>query len=263
MIFDSHAHYLSHRFDDDRRELLASLPAKGVGGVIECAVDLDTARGAAALAREFPFVYAAAGIHPESLIDETASTVARFAGDWRAELREMLPLFDDERVVAVGECGLDHYWPVPRGEQLELLKAQLELARERGLPVILHDREAHAEMYELVRQYRPKGVLHCYSGSAEDAKWLAAQGMYFGFGGTVTYKNARRAVEAARVVPEELLLTETDCPYLSPVPLRGTRNDSSRIAFVAEALAEARGTTPEHILDVTAENARRLFGLAK
>ncbi len=262
MIFDSHAHYLSRRFDSDRAELLAALPGKGVSGVVECAIDYESSACAVGLARQYPYIYAAAGIHPESLIDETTSTVTRFAGDWRAELREIAPLLDDARVVAVGECGLDHHWPVPRDEQLELLKAQLDLARDRGLPVILHDREAHAEMYELVRARRPKGVLHCYSGSAEDVKWLAAQGMYFGFGGPVTFKNARRVVEAARAVPEELLLVETDCPYLAPEPHRGTRNDSSLIARVAEALAAARGTTPEHILAVTEENARRLFGLA-
>lgn len=262
MIFDSHAHYLSHRFDDDRAALLAALPAQGVAGIVECAVDFDSAARAVALAHEFPHVYAAVGIHPESLIDETTSTVARFCGDWRAELREIEALLGDARVVAVGECGLDHHWPVPRDEQVKLLAAQLDMARAHGLPVILHDREAHAEIYGLVREYRPRGVLHCYSGSAEDVKWLAAQGMYFGFGGTVTFKNARRVVEAARAVPEELLLVETDCPYLAPEPHRGTRNDSSRIALVAEALAAARGTTLEHILSVTEENARRLFGLA-
>ena len=262
MIFDTHAHYTSHRFDDDRAPLLASLPGKGVCGVVECAVDLDTSRAAVALAHEFPFVYAAAGIHPESLIDETASTVSRFAGDWRAELREIGPLLEDERVVAVGECGLDHHWPVPRDAQREMLEAQLTLAREHDLPVLLHDREAHADMYELLRKYRPRGVLHCYSGSADDAKWLCAQGMYLGFGGTATFKNARRVLEAARVVPEEQFVLETDCPYMAPEPMRGKRNDSSLIAYVAEALAEARGTTAAHILDVSERNARRLLNLA-
>lgn len=261
MIFDTHAHYLSHRFDSDRAELLSSLPGKGVCAVVECGVDLDTSRAAAALAREFPFVYAAAGIHPESLIDEDTSTVARFAGDWRAELREIEPLLEDERVVAVGECGLDHHWPVPRDAQLELLEAQLILAHEHDLPVLLHDREAHADMYELLRKHRPRGVLHCYSGSADDAKWLCAQGLYLGFGGTATFKNARRVLEAASIVPEEQFVLETDCPYMAPEPMRGKRNDSSLITYVAEAIASARGTTAAHILEVSERNARRLFGL--
>ena len=175
-IFDTHAHYCSTRFDPDREELLARLPEEGVVGVCECATHSGDAALAVALAHKFPYVWAAVGIHPESLIEEDAATVAVYRGDWAAELRDMAPLFEDERVVAVGECGLDHHWPIPEQAQLDLLEAQLKLARELDKPIILHDREAHAPMYELLRKYKPKGILHCYSGSADDAEWLTAQG---------------------------------------------------------------------------------------
>ncbi|MBQ8646600.1 MAG: TatD family hydrolase [Oscillospiraceae bacterium] len=261
-IFDSHAHYTSRQFDGDRYELLAGLPAQGVTGIVECATSSRDAVQAVALAHRFDFVWAAVGIHPESLIEEHEPTVSVYHGDWAAELRDMEPLFADERVVAVGECGLDHHWPVPREEQLAMLEGHLRLAAELDKPVILHDREAHAEMYELIRKYRPKGVLHCYSGSAEDAKWLTRMGLYIGFGGSTTFKNARRSVEAAQVVPPELMLLETDCPYLAPIPYRGKRNHSGLILHTAEHLAKELGTTCEELLTRTDANARRLFGLS-
>ena len=172
----------------------------------------------------------------------------------------MAPLFEDERVVAVGECGLDHHWPIPEQAQLDLLEAQLKLARELDKPIILHDREAHAPMYELLRKYKPKGILHCYSGSADDAEWLTAQGLYLGFGGSATFKGARRALEAAKVVPPEQLLLETDCPYMAPEPVRGTRNDSRNIAHVAAYIGTIWDMDTQAVLDQTAENARRWFG---
>ncbi len=260
-IFDSHAHYSSHRFDADRDALLAALPAGGVCGVLECATHSGDARAALALAHRYPFVWAAVGIHPESLTDETAATVAVYGGDWRAELAALRPLFDDARVVAVGEIGLDHHWPIPAGEQLALFEAQLALAAELGLPCSIHDREAHAEMYALLRRHAPRGVLHCYSGSAEDARWLTAQGLYLGFGGTVTYKNARRTREVLAVVPREQVLLETDCPYLAPEPVRGTRNDSRNIAHVAAVIGEVWGMPAQAVLDLTAQNAKTLFKL--
>lgn len=261
MIFDTHAHYLSHRFDSDRAELLSSLPGKGVCAVVEC-VDLDTSRAAAALAHEFPFVYAAAGIHPESLIDEDTSTVARFAGDWRAELREIEPLLEDGRVVAVGECGLDHHWPVPRDAQLELLEAQLILAREHDLPVLLHDREAHADMYELLRKHRPRGVMHCYSGSADDAKWLCAQG---------AVPRLRRHGDVQERAPRARGRKHRTRGAVRagdglPVPWRPSRcaaNATIRHSSPTSPKRSLRraGTTAAHILEVSERNARRLFGL--
>ena len=164
-------------------------------GVLECATHSGDAAAVLELAHKYSFVHAALGIHPESLGEEDAATVATYHGDWRAELAAMRPLFDDPAVIAVGEIGLDHHWPLPAQEQYDLFEAQLQLAQELDLPVSVHDREAHAEMYELLRQYRPRGVLHCYSGSAEDAAWLTAQGMALGFGGAVTYKGAKRAAK--------------------------------------------------------------------
>ena len=260
-IFDTHAHYCSTRFDPDREELLARLPEEGVVGVCECATHSGDAALAVALAHKFPYVWAAVGIHPESLIEEDAATVAVYRGDWAAELRDMAPLFEDERVVAVGECGLDHHWPIPEQAQLDLLEAQLKLARELDKPIILHDREAHATMYELLRKYKPRGILHCYSGSADDAEWLTAQGLYLGFGGSATFKGARRALEAAKVVPPEQLLLETDCPYMAPVPFRGKRNNSGLIAHTAAVLARELDVPEEELLTRTAANARRVFGL--
>jgi len=260
-IFDTHAHYCSHRFDDDRAAVLAALPGAGVTGVLECATHSGDAPRAVALAREYPFVFAAVGIHPESLIEEDAATVAKFGGDWRAELAALRPLFDDPRVVAVGEIGLDKHWPVPLQAQLDLFEAQLQLAAELNLPCSIHDREAHGEMYELLRRYKPRGVLHCYSGSAEDAAWLTGQGLYLGFGGSSTYKNARRAVRVLESIPREQALFETDCPYMSPEPVRGHRNDSRNIVYVAQHAAALWGCSAQQALTLTANNAKRLFGL--
>lgn len=261
MIFDTHSHYTSHRFDDHRTQLLDSLPGQGVCAVVDCATDFDTAKQCLALADQYPWLYVAAGIHPQSLIEEDASTRTRFGGDWRAELEAIEPLYADKRVVAVGECGLDHYWPIPKEEQAALFEAELEVARAHDLPIIVHDREAHADTYALLKKHRPKGVVHCYSGSADDAAWLTAQGLYIGFGGVLTFANARKTVEAAAACPLDKILLETDCPYLAPVPFRGKENHSGLILYVARRLAEIRGMTEEEILRITEENARRLFGV--
>ena len=260
-IFDSHAHYLSHQFDGDREALLQSLPAAGVAGVVECATDFATSKGALELAAAWPFVWAALGIHPESLIEADASTNTQFSGDWKAELAAIAPLLSEKKAVAVGEIGLDYHWPVPKDAQLELFEAQIRLALELDKPVIVHDREAHADTYALLKKYRPKGVLHCFSGSAEDAAWLTAQGLYIGFGGAATFKGAKRAVKAAVAVPADKLLLETDCPYMAPEPCRGRRCDSSLIAHTAAFLAGVRGETPEQLLETACQNARALFGL--
>lgn len=260
-IFDTHAHYTSHQFDEDRDALLRDLPGRGVVGVVECATDYDTSRACLALAEQYPYVYAALGIHPESLIEEDASTLTRFGGDWAAELAAIRPLFDHPRAVAVGECGLDYHWPIPKDAQLELFEAHLKLALELDKPIIVHDRQAHADTYALLRQYKPKGVVHCFSGSAEDALALAQQGMYIGFGGALTFKGAKRAVKAAAALPLEHILLETDCPYMAPEPCRGQRCDSGLIAHTGEFLAQIRGVSPDVIFAATTENAKRLFGV--
>lgn len=260
-IFDTHAHYSSRQFDADRAELLTALPAGGVVGVLECATHSGDAAQVLELAHAAPYFHAALGIHPESLIEEDAATVAVYHGDWRAELAAMRPLFADKAVAAVGEIGLDHHWPVPRQEQYDLFEAQLQLAKEFDLPVSVHDREAHAEMYELLRKCKPRGALHCYSGSADDAAWLVEQGMYLGFGGAVTYKGAKRAARVLATIPHDRALLETDCPYMAPEPVRGTRNDSRNIVHVAAYIGTLWDMDAQAVLDRTAANARACFGV--
>ena len=244
-----------------RAELLTALPAGGVVGVLECATHSGDAAQVLELAHAAPYFHAALGIHPESLIEEDAATVAVYHGDWRAELAAMRPLFADKAVAAVGEIGLDHHWPVPRQEQYDLFEAQLQLAKELDLPVSAHDREAHVEMYELLRKYKPRGALHCYSGSADDAAWLVEQGMYLGFGGAVTYKGAKRAARVLAAIPHDRALLETDCPYMAPEPVRGTRNDSRNIVHVAAYIGTLWDMDAQAVLDQTAANARACFGV--
>ncbi len=261
MIFDTHAHYTSRRFDDHRHTLLDSLPGQGVCGVVDCGTDLATSLASLELSRRWPWIYTAAGIHPESLIEEDSSTKTQFSGDWRAELAAIEPLYADPRVVAVGECGLDYHWPIPKEEQLALFEAQLLTARDHDLPVLVHDREAHADTYALLRRYRPRGIVHCYSGSADDAQWITRQGMYIGVGGVLTFPNARRTIEAVQAIPLERIVLETDCPYMAPVPFRGKENHSGLISYVAQALAHAKAVRVEEVLRITEANTRELFRL--
>lgn len=260
-IFDTHAHYLSRQFDEDRAKLLQALPDSGVVGVIECATDLATSRKALELTAQYPYFWAALGIHPESLIEPDASTLAEFGGDWAAELAAIAPLFANKKAVAVGECGLDYHWPVPKDEQLAMFEGHIKLALELDKPLIVHDRKAHADVYALLKKHKPKGVLHCFSGSAEDALSLVKQGMYIGFGGAVTFKGAKRAVKAVAALPLSHILLETDCPYMAPVPCRGNRCDSSLIRHTGQFIAQIKGIDPHELFDATAQNARRLFNL--
>ena len=211
-IFDTHAHYSARAFDADRFALLDSLPGKGVVGVCEQATHSGDAPKVLELAHKYPWVYAAVGIHPESLLapedcgeEGPAPTVSVYGGDWAAEMRALAPYYEDPKVVAVGECGLDYHWPVPKDAQLALFEAEIRLALELDKPIIVHDRSAHADVYALLKKYRPKGIVHCYSGSADDALWLAEQGLYIGFGGACTFKGAKRAAKAiAPIWPRNL-----------------------------------------------------------
>lgn len=259
MIFDTHAHYTASQFDSHRQLLLSGLPAQGVCAVVDCATDYDSACASLALGELYPWLYTAVGIHPESITDDRASTVIKFGGDWRKELAAMEPLYANPHVVAVGECGLDYHWEIPREEQIALFEAELEIAKTQKLPIIIHDREAHSDTYALLKKHRPRGVVHCYSGSAEDARWLTAQGMYIGFGGVVTFKNARKVVEAVAATPIESILLETDCPYMAPEPFRGKENNSALISYVAAKIAEIKNLTEQQVLEITEQNARTLF----
>ena len=176
-------------------------------------------------------------------------------------MQALTPYYDDPKVVAVGECGLDYHWPVPKDAQLALFEAEIRLALELDKPIIVHDRQAHADVYALLKKNRPKGIVHCYSGSAEDAVQLAAQGLYIGFGGACTFNGAKRAAKAIDALPLDAIVLETDCPYMAPEPVRGTRCDSSLIRYVGAYIAQRKALEPEEVFRTTAANARRVFGL--
>lgn len=253
MIFDSHAHYDDGQFDPDREELLGHiLPERGVCGVINMGADLQGCYDTVALTERYGYFYGGAGIHPENARD--------LPEDW---LETVTGLLQKERIVAVGEIGLDYHWldECPKNRQLEVFERQLALAKELDMPVSVHDREAHGDTLALLKKYRPRGVVHCFSGSVEMAQELLKLGMYLGFGGVVTFKNAKHPVEVAKSIPLERLLLETDAPYMAPVPCRGKRNDSSLIPHVANRIAELRGEKPETILNAGVENAHRLFAI--
>lgn len=251
IIFDSHAHYDDEKFDGDRDELLGSMKDSGVCGIINCGCDIKSSHFSLKLSEKYDFIYAAVGIHPH----EAADAPDRY-------LEEIKTLAFCEKAVAIGEIGLDyHYDFSPREVQLKVFEEQILLARELSLPVIVHDREAHADTLELLRKHRPAGVVHCFSGSAEMATEVLKLGMYIGLGGAVTFKNAKKPVEVARIVPEERLLLETDAPYMTPVPFRGKRCDSAHIALTAGTIAEIRNVERDDLIKKCAENVRTLFGL--
>ena len=254
MIFETHAHYDDEAFDEDREELLSSLPEKGIGTVINVCADVKSLDAARELIEKYPYVYGAAGIHPDH------------AGDLNEEIFEKLrQLCRHPKVAAVGEIGLDYYWhrdPESHALQMEWFQRQMELAREEGLRFIVHSREAAAETLgagERLRGGEIGGVIHCFSYSRELAEEYLKMGLYLGIGGVVTFKNARRLKEAVAEAPLEQLLLETDSPYLAPEPNRGKRNSSLNLPYVAEEIARLKGVTPEEVIAVTEENARRLF----
>ena len=252
-IFDTHAHYDADQFASDREAVLTALPAAGVGLVVDPGCDVASSREAVALAERFDHVYAAVGIHPE---DCDGCTDADFDA-----IRE---LCRRDKVVAVGEIGLDYYWKEnpPRDFQEQVFRRQIELALELDLPVIIHDREAHGDSLRIVLDYPGlRGVFHCFSGSPEMAQELLKRGWYLGFDGPITYKNAKRAPEVAAITPMDRIVIETDAPYMAPVPFRGKRNDSRLLPYVVEKLAEWKGVTPEEMTDITWQNGKRLFGL--
>ena len=250
-LFDTHAHYDSGAFNADRLELLAAMPQQGVELIVNPGCDVASSQAAVELARRFPFVYAAVGVHPSdcgSWDDDTLPALRRLAAE--------------PKVRAIGEIGLDYYWKdnPPREFQQQVFHQQMELAQELGLPVIIHDREAHHDCLEVVKAHPAvKGVYHCYSGSLEDAKVLVKLGWMLSFTGVVTYKNARKSLEVIDRLPMERIMIETDSPYLTPEPFRGTRNDSSKVYRVAETIAQVKGLEPEEVAQITLENGKRFF----
>ena len=250
-IFDSHAHYDDEQFELDRNELLVSFKEKGVSGVVCCGTNIENSKFAVELSHKYDFVYSAVGFHP--LDNEKYRD---------GDLEIIKELAKDEKCVAIGEIGLDyHYEKESRAEQLVLVEKQIQLANELDLPIIFHDRESHEDTLNILKKYKPKGVLHCFSGSVEMAKEIIKLGMYIGLGGAVTFKNAVKPCEVAKYVPSDRLLIETDAPYMTPVPFRGKRCDSLHIPYTAEKIAELRGVTAQKILDLTDKNARILFNI--
>ena len=251
MLFDTHAHMDDRAFDTDREELLSALPGQGLALVMNPGCSLESSRNAVRLAKEYDYIYAAVGSHPDAA-DEVDGAVLE-------EYRVLCKL--NPKVKAIGEIGLDyHYEDIPRQIQLKAFRAQMELARELGLPVIVHERDAHEDGMAVVRDFpEVTGVFHCYSGSAEMARQLVDRGWYIGFTGVLTFKNARKAIEVASSIPLERIVLETDCPYMAPEPFRGRRNDPGKLYRMAEKLAEIRGLSVDEIHAITVENGKRLY----
>ena len=254
MIFESHAHYDDEVFDEDREELLASLAGHGIGTVINVGASLAGCRATLELTKKYPFVYGAMGVHPGETQELSEDGVV-----W---LREQC---SQDKIVAVGEIGLDYYWKEPDPVvQKKWFERQLELAREVGLPVIIHSRDAAKDTLDMMRALRAEemgGVVHCYSYTKELAREYLNMDFYFGIGGVITFKNAKKLKEAVAYIPLEKILLETDSPYLSPEPNRGKRNSSLNLPYVAEAVAELKGVSSEEVVEVTRQNAERLFHL--
>lgn len=251
MLFDTHAHMDDRAFDGDREELLSSLPEQGIALLMNPGCSLASSRAASRLSQEYDYIYAAVGSHPDAA-DEVNGEVLE-------EYRKLCKL--NPKIKAIGEIGLDyHYEDIPREIQQRAFRMQLELARELDLPVIVHEREAHEDGLKIIAEFpEVTGVFHCYSGSAEMAKLLVERGWYIGFTGVLTFKNARKAVEVAQSIPLERIVLETDCPYMSPEPFRGKRNDPSRLCYMAEKLAQLRSLPVERIHEITVENGKRLY----
>ncbi len=250
-VIDTHAHYDDDAFDDDRYELLSSVLSESVDSIITIGTSIEKSRFSVEIAEKFDRVYAAVGIHPEDCVN--------IPDDYIELLKDMSR---NKKVVAIGEIGLDyHYDGYNKDIQIKIFREQLELAEELNLPVIIHSRDATQDTMEILREYKPKGVMHCFSGSAETAREIIALGMMISFTGVLTFKNSRRAVEACAAVPMDRLMLETDCPYMAPIPHRGKRNNSSYTVHTAEKVAEIKGLTTEEVISICNRNAISFFNL--
>lgn len=250
-IFDTHSHYDDEKFDPDREMILNSLQSQGVSLVVSCGCDIDTTQYNFDLAQKYDYIYFAAGFHPENLDGATID-----------DLKIIEKFAKNEKCVAIGEIGLDYHWMNSSKDlQKQFFEAQIELAKKLDMPVIVHDREAHGDTLEILKATKPKGVVHCFSGSKEMAKEIIKLGMYIGLNGVVTFSNARKSLEVVKEIPIERLVLETDCPYLAPVPMRGKKNNSSYIPFIAEKIADILDMDPQELLNITAENGKRLYSL--
>ena len=253
MIFDTHAHYDDEQFDTDREALLGSMAAGGVGTIVNASASVESWDKVLGLTEKYPFIYGMIGVHP----DEAGSLD-------KEKFRRMEELLGREKIVAVGEIGLDYYWDKEEHDtQKYWFIRQLELAAKKHMPVSVHSREAASDTMEIMKKYGVgmQAVIHCYSYSPEMAREYVKMGYYIGVGGVVTFKNARKLKEVVQEIPMERIVLETDCPYLAPEPFRGKRNSSLNLTYVAQAVAALKGTTPEEVICRTEENARKLYNL--
>ena len=253
MIFESHAHYDSSKFAEDREELLNSMQDNGIGTIINVGATWKSVTTVVELAKEYPFIYAALGLHPDEV------------GDLNEERFEFLrKQCQHEKVVAIGEIGLDYYWDNESHEvQKEWFIRQLDLARELDLPVIIHSRDAAEDTLKIMKEHAQGlyGVIHCFSYSKEMAEEYVKMGFHIGVGGVVTFKNGKKLKEVVEAIPLESILLETDCPYLAPEPYRGRRNSSLYIPHIAQAIADLKGITYEEVVEQTEQNGKELFGI--
>jgi len=248
-IFDSHSHYDDDRFQDVLDELLPKIHSMGVERIVNCGCDNETNKKSLSIADKFDFVYSAVGIHPCNI--DSGTTVD--------DIREFAK---HKKCVAIGEIGLDYYWePQKKEAQKSIFIEQILLAKELDLPVIVHDRDAHGDVLEILKEYKPKGVVHSFSGSVEMAQEILKIGMYLGIGGVITFNNAKKLPDVVKMLPLDRLLLETDAPYLTPVPFRGKTNHSEMIYLTAQKIAEIKNLKLEEILNFSYNNARNLFGL--
>ena len=251
MIIDSHAHYDDEAFEEDRDNLLESMQSNGIEKIINVGANIKGSRTSIALSEQYPFIYAAVGVHPSDTEELDEEKIA-----WLKEVSKK------EKVIAIGEIGLDYYWPEPdRKIQKKWFIRQMELAQEVNLPVIIHSRDAAQDTIEILKQFPANGVIHCYSYTKESAKEFLKMGYYFGIGGVLTFKNAKKLKEAVMEIPIERILLETDSPYLAPEPNRGKRNSSLNIPYVVKELAQLKGISEEEVINITTENTKRLFHL--
>lgn len=256
MIFDTHAHYDDEAFNEDRDELLRSLAGHGIEAVVNVGASIQSTKNTLELIKKYPFVYGAVGVHPNETAELTEPLM-----DW------LKAVSSAEKVVAIGEIGLDYYWNEPEPQvQKHWFVRQLALARETGLPVIIHSRDAAKDTLDIMKAEHAGdmgGVIHCFSYSLEMAREYLNMGFYLGIGGVLTFKNARKLKEVVEYMPVDRIVLETDCPYLAPVPNRGKRNSSLYLPYVAEAVSQIKGVPVDEVIAITTENARRMYRLNK
>ena len=255
MIFDSHAHYDDEQFDTDREQLLGSMKDAGIGYIVDVGASIETTRKALDLAHKYDFIYAAVGVHP-SEVEELDEDKIDLLKEWS----------QDARCVAIGEIGLDYHWPDPTPAlQKKWFSRQLQLARQQRLPVIIHSRDAAKDTLDVMNSEHAEeigGVVHCFSYSKEIAAECVKMGFYIGVGGVITFKNGRKLREVVEQTEMDRIILETDCPYLSPDPFRGTRNSSLYLPYVVSKIAEIKGITKEEVIRITEDNAKRMYGIA-